>query len=105
MSKSKGNTVDPFDLFDRYGADALRWYLLYVSPAWTPTKFDEEGLKEVISKFFNTLKNVYTFFVMYANTDNVDPREFFVEYKDRDEIDLWILSKYNNLVKAVTADM
>lgn len=105
MSKSKGNTVDPFDLFDRYGADALRWYLLYVSPAWTPTKFDEEGLKEVISKFFNTLKNVYTFFVMYANTDNVDPREFFVEYKDRDEIDLWILSKFNNLVKAVTADM
>ncbi|WP_290772175.1 isoleucine--tRNA ligase [Anaerofustis sp.] len=105
MSKSKGNTVDPFDLFDRYGADALRWYLLYVSPAWTPTKFDEEGLKEVISKFFNTLKNVYTFFVMYANTDNVDPREFFVEYKDRDEIDLWILSKYNNLVKAVTDDM
>ncbi|WP_329383095.1 isoleucine--tRNA ligase [Anaerofustis butyriciformans] len=105
MSKSKGNTVDPFDLFDRYGADVLRWYLLYVSPAWTPTKFDEEGLKEVISKFFNTLKNVYTFFVMYANTDNVDPREFFVEYKDRDEIDLWILSKYNNLVKAVTADM
>ncbi len=104
-SKSKGNTVDPFDLFDRYGADALRWYLLYVSPAWTPTKFDEEGLKEVISKFFNTLKNVYTFFVMYANTDNVDPREFFVEYKDRDEIDLWILSKFNNLVKAVTADM
>ncbi|RGD75263.1 isoleucine--tRNA ligase [Anaerofustis stercorihominis] len=105
MSKSKGNTVDPFELFDKYGADALRWYLLYVSPAWTPTKFDEEGLKEVISKFFNTLKNVYTFFVMYANTDDVDPKEFFVEYKDRDEIDLWILSKYNNLVKAVTADM
>lgn len=105
MSKSKGNTVDPFELFDKYGADALRWYLLYVSPAWTPTKFDEEGLKEVQSKFFNTFKNVYTFFVMYANTDNINPTEFFVEYKDRDEIDLWILSKFNNLVKEVTSEM
>ena len=105
MSKSKGNTVDPFDLFDRYGADALRWYLLYVSPAWTPTKFDESGLKEVVSKFFNTFKNVYTFFAMYANTDDVDPRKFFVEYSDREEIDLWILSKFNNLVKNVTEDM
>lgn len=105
MSKSRGNTVDPFDLFDKYGADALRWYLLYVSPAWTPTKFDIEGLREVQSKFFNTLQNVYTFFVMYANTDNVDPRKFFVEYKDRDEIDLWILSKYNNLVKEVRKEM
>ena len=54
MSKSKGNTVNPFALFDQYGADALRWYLMYVSPAWTPTRFDEEGLKEVRSKFFNT---------------------------------------------------
>jgi isoleucyl-tRNA synthetase len=61
MSKSRGNTVDPFEMFDQYGADALRWYLLYVSPAWTPTKFDENGLKEVISKFFLTLKNVYGF--------------------------------------------
>ena len=101
MSKSKGNTVDPFDLFDRYGADALRWYLLYVSPAWTPTKFDEDGLKEVLSKYFGTIKNVYTFFSLYANTDNVNPREFFVEYKDRPELDRWIISKYNNLVKYV----
>lgn len=104
MSKSKGNTVDPFDLFDRYGADALRWYLLYVSPAWTPTKFDEEGLKEVLSKFFSTLKNVYNFFVLYANTDNIDPRSFYVEVKDRPELDQWILSKYNNLLKTVEAN-
>lgn len=105
MSKSKGNTVNPFELFDQYGADALRWYLLYVSPAWTPTRFDEEGLKEVLSKFFGTLRNVYTFFALYANTDDVDPRDFFVEYKDRPEIDRWILSKYHHLVKKVNEEM
>jgi len=105
MSKSRGNTVDPFDLFDRYGADVLRWYLLYVSPAWTPTRFDEEGLKDVQSKFFGTIKNVYNFFTLYANTDNLDPREFFVDYKDRPELDRWILSKYNSLLKAVKADL
>lgn len=105
MSKSRGNTVDPFELFDQFGADALRWYLLYVSPAWTPTKFDIEGLKEVQSKFFNTLKNVYAFFALYANTDDLDPTAFFVEYQDRPEIDRWILSKYNNLVKDVTEEM
>lgn len=105
MSKSRGNTVDPFDLFDRYGADALRWYLLFVSPAWSPTKFDEDGLKEVLSKFFGTIKNVYTFFALYANTDSINPKEFFVEYKDRPELDRWIISKYNNLVKYVRESM
>jgi isoleucyl-tRNA synthetase len=99
MSKSKGNTVNPFELFDKYGADALRWYLLYVSPAWSPTKFDEEGLKEVLSKFFGTIKNVYTFFSLYANTDEVDPREFEVDYEKRPELDRWIISKMNNLIK------
>ncbi|MDD4781823.1 MAG: isoleucine--tRNA ligase, partial [Tissierellia bacterium] len=105
MSKSKGNTVDPFELFDQYGADALRWYLLYVSPAWSPTRFDEDGLKEVLSKFFGTVKNVYTFFALYANTDSVNPKEFFVDYKDRPELDRWIISKYNNLVKYVRESM
>ena len=105
MSKSRGNTVDPFDLFDKYGADALRWYLLYVSPAWSPTKFDEDGLKEVLSKYFGTIKNVYTFFGLYANTDSIDPSEFFVEYKDRPELDRWIISKFNNLVKYVRESM
>ncbi|SHJ86716.1 isoleucine--tRNA ligase [Paramaledivibacter caminithermalis] len=105
MSKSRGNTVDPFALFDKYGADALRWYLLYVSPAWTPTRFDEEGLKEVQSKFFSTIKNVYNFFVLYANTDGIDPKEFFVEYKDRPQIDRWILSKFNSLLKSVSEDL
>lgn len=105
MSKSKGNSVDPFLMFKEYGADALRWYLLYVSPAWTPTRFDIKGIKEVQSKFFNTLKNTYNFFALYANTDNVDPREFFVPYENRPVIDAWILSKYNHLVKEVRGEM
>lgn len=105
MSKSRGNTVDPFEMFDKYGADALRWYLVYVSPPWTPTRFDEEGIKEVENKFFRSIRNVYNFFSLYANTDNIDPREFFVEYEDREELDRWILSKYNSLVKQVRKDM
>ena len=99
MSKSRGNTVDPFELFDKYGADALRWYLLYVSPPWTPIRFDESGLREIQSKFIGTIKNVYNFFALYANTDNVDPTEFFVEYKDRPQLDRWILSRFNHLKK------
>ena len=81
MSKSRGNTVNPFELFDQYGADALRWYLLYVSPPWTPTRFDVDGLKEVQSKFLGTMKNVYNFFTLYANTDEVNPKDFFVNTK------------------------
>ncbi len=105
MSKSKGNTVDSFDLFDRYGVDAVRWYLNYVSPAWSPTKFDEDGLKEVNSKFFRTLENVYNFFTLYANIDGIDATDFHVEHKERPELDQWVLSKLNNLTKAVTADL
>lgn len=105
MSKSKGNTVDPFALFDQYGADVLRWYLLYVSPPWVPTRFDVEGLKEVQSKFFGTIKNVYNFFVLYANTDEINPREFYVEPKDRAELDCWILSKFNRLKQEVEQDL
>lgn len=105
MSKSKGNTVDPFALFDQYGADVLRWYLLYVSPPWVPTRFDVEGLKEVQSKFFGTIKNVYNFFVLYANTDEINPREFYIEPKDRAELDCWILSKFNRLKQEVEQDL
>lgn len=104
MHKSRGNAVEPFALMEKYGADTIRWYLPYVSPVWTPIKFDEEGLKEVYSKFFNTLKNTYNFFALYANTDNVDPREFEADYNLRPFIDKWLLSKYNRLVKEVTAD-
>ena len=105
MSKSRGNTVDPFEMFDKYGADTLRWYLLYVSPPWTPTRFDIEGLREVQSKFFGTVKNVYHFFTLYANTDSIDPREFFVPYEKRSELDRWILSKFNSLKAAVEEEL
>ncbi len=101
MSKSKGNVIEPFSTLEKYGADIVRFYLLYVSPVWTPLKFDMKGLSEVHSKFFNPLKNTYNFFVMYANTDGVDPREYSVDFKDRDEIDRWLLSKYNRLIKNV----
>ena len=105
MHKSKGNAVEPFSILEKYGADATRFYMLHSSPVWTPLKFDEDGIKEINSKFFNTLKNTYTFFQMYANTDNLDPRDFKVEYKDLEEIDKWLLSKYNKLVKNVTSAM
>ncbi len=105
MSKSKGNTADPFELFDEYGADILRWYLLHVSPPWTPTRFDIEGLHEVDSKFYRTLKNVYYFFQLYANTDEIDPRGFEIPVEDRSRIDRWVLSRYNNLIDQVEAEM
>lgn len=99
MSKSRGNTLNPFEMFDKYGADAVRFYSMYVSPVWVPTKFDEDGLKEVDAKLFRTYRNVYSFFQLYSDTDNIDPREFFVEYENRAEIDKWILSRFNSLVK------
>ena len=102
MHKSRGNAINPFEIITEYGADTIRWYMPYVSPVWTPIKFDVEGLKEVYSKFFNTLKNTYNFFALYANTDELDPREFNVPYENREEIDKWILSKYNKLIKYCT---
>ncbi len=105
MSKSRGNTVSPFELFDKYGADATRWYLLSVSPAWSPTKFDEDGLVDVVSKFFGTLKNVYNFFVLYSNQDDINPDDIFVDYNQRPELDRWILSKYNQLITDVNGYM
>ena len=99
MSKSKGNSVDPFELFAKYGADATRWYLVTNSPPWRPTLFDEEGLVEVQRKFFGTLVNTYSFFVLYANIDGFKFEENSVKYEDRPEIDRWIISKLNTLVK------
>ena len=98
MHKSKGNAVEPFSIMEKYGADTVRWYLAYVSPTWTPLKFDEEGLKEVHSKFFNPLRNTYSFFQMYANIDNININECNVKIEDREEIDKWLISKFNKLV-------
>ena len=105
MSKHVGNTVDPFELFDKYGADATRWYLLHSSPAWSPTKFDEDGLKETVSKFFGTLRNVYNFFVLYSNQDKAEPEKYDIPYEERQELDRWIISKYNNLIMDVEDEM
>ncbi len=99
MSKSKGNTVDPFELFDKYGADATRWYLVTTSPPWKPTLFDEEGIVEVQRKFFGTLLNTYSFFALYANIDKFDFSEEIIPYEKRPEIDRWIISKLGSLVK------
>lgn len=102
MSKSKGNIVEPFTTMKEYGADTVRFYLPYVSPVWTPLRFDMNGLKEVYSKFFNPLKNTYSFFAMYANTDGIDIDDCHIPYENREEIDKWLLSKYNKLLKYVT---
>ena len=98
MSKSKNNTVDPFVLFDKYGADVTRWYLVVTSPPWRPTLFDEEGLVEVQRKFFGTLVNTYSFFVLYANIDNFNYNEEKIPFENREEIDRWIISKLNSLI-------
>ena len=103
MSKSKGNTVDPFEQMAKYGADALRWYLLTVSPPWLPTKYDEEGLKDVSRKFFGTLTNTYSFFAMYANIDNFEYKiADRIQPAERSEIDRWILAALRSLAANVT---
>ncbi len=102
MSKSTGNVVDPTIALTTYGADNVRWYMFYASPVWTPLKYDDAGVKEVHSKFFNPFKNTYSFFQMYANTDGIDIEECEVPVENREEIDKWLLSKYNKLLKTVT---
>jgi isoleucyl-tRNA synthetase len=99
MSKSKGNAVDPFELFDKYGADATRWYLVTGSPPWRTTLFDEEGIKEVQRKFFGTLMNTYSFFALYANIDEFDFSQEIVPYEKRPEIDRWIIAKLSSVIE------
>lgn len=105
MSKSKKNTVDPFELIKKYGADTVRWYLVSQSPVWRPTLFDEEGLKEVQRKFFSTLVNTYSFFALYANVDGFENCAECIPIKDRQEIDRWIISELNSLVKEYIRSM
>ena len=102
MSKSKKNTVDPFYLIDKYGADATRWYLVSNSPVWRPTLFDEEGIAEVQRKFFSTLVNTYSFFALYSNIDAFVFAEPRIPVSERAEIDRWILSSLNSLLASYT---
>lgn len=99
MSKSKGNAVDPFKVVTTYGADAVRWYLIASSPPYKPKLFDESGLVEVQRKFFSTLLNTYAFFTLYANIDGFAYSEPRIPVGERLEIDRWIISVMNTLVK------
>lgn len=103
MSKRLGNVVDPFATLEQFGADATRWYLITNASPWDSMKFDIEGIREVQRKLFSTLYNTYNFFAMYANLDNFTFREAYIPLKDRPEIDRWIISLLNTLVKDVTA--
>ena len=102
MSKRLGNAVDPFEVLKTYGADATRWYMISNSQPWDNLKFDVEGVKEVRNKFFGTLYNTYSFFALYANVDGFTGREEEIAIERRPEIDRWILSELNSLIKSVT---
>ncbi|MEE0990555.1 MAG: isoleucine--tRNA ligase [Paludibacteraceae bacterium] len=101
MSKRLGNSVDPFNAIEKYGADSVRWYMMTNSAPWDNLKFDPAGVEEVLRKFFGTLYNTYSFFALYANVDNFTFAEAEVPMNERPEIDQWILSKLNTLVKDV----
>ncbi|MEO6722956.1 MAG: isoleucine--tRNA ligase [Ferruginibacter sp.] len=99
MSKRLGNVVDPFDTINTFGPDATRWYLITNASPWDSLKFDMEGIKEVQRKFFGTLYNTYQFFALYANVDGFAFKEAYILVNERPEIDRWILSSLNSLVK------
>lgn len=101
MSKRLGNAVDPFKTIEDYGSDPLRWYMISNSSPWENLKFDTAGVEEVSRKFFGTLYNTYSFFALYANVDNFDPATPQVPIEKRPEIDRWIISLLNSLVKEV----
>ncbi|MBO9199158.1 MULTISPECIES: isoleucine--tRNA ligase [Niastella] len=105
MSKRLGNVVDPFKTIETYGADATRWYLITNASPWENMKFDLEGIKEVQRKFFGTLYNTYQFFSLYANVDGFAFKEAYIPLEQRPEIDRWILSSLNTLIKKVTEYM
>ena len=103
MSKRLGNAVDPFEELDKYGADALRWYMLTNAQPWDNLRFDEAGVDEIRRKFFGTLYNTYSFFALYANVDGFDPAAPKVPYSERPELDRWIISLLNTLIRDVRA--
>ncbi len=101
MSKSRGNTIDPFMTLEKYGPDATRWYMVTNAQPWDNLKFDLDGITEVQRKFFGTLYNTYSFLTLYANIDGFDYSEADIALENRPEIDRWILSKLNTLIKGV----
>ena len=104
MSKRLGNAVNPFDTIDKYGADPTRWYMITNAQPWDNLKFDTEGIAEVQRKFFGTLYNTYNFFALYANIDHFEYKEADIPIEKRPEIDRWILSELNTLVKNCDAN-
>jgi len=101
MLKRLGNAVDPFETLDKFGPDATRWYMITNAQPWDNLKFDIEGITEIQRKFFGTLYNTYSFFSMYANIDGFDYSEADIAIENRPEIDRWVLSQLNSLVKNV----
>ncbi len=101
MSKRLGNAIDPFETIDKYGSDPLRWYMITNASPWDNLKFDIEGVEEVRRKFFGTLYNTYSFFALYANVDNFSFKEDLIPVSERPEIDRWVISLLNTLVKDV----
>jgi isoleucyl-tRNA synthetase len=102
MSKRLGNAIDPFTTLEKYGADATRWYMITNAQPWDNLKFDLDGITEIQRKFFGTLYNTYSFFALYANIDGFDFSEAEIPIADRPEIDRWIISKLNSLIKEVS---
>ncbi len=105
MSKRLGNVIDPFETLEIFGPDATRWYLVTNASPWDNLKFDIEGIKEVQRKFFGTLYNTYQFFALYANVDDFSFDEELIPVEERPELDQWIISALNSLVKTVTKSM
>jgi len=105
MSKRLNNSIDPFQIIEQYGADALRWYIISNAPPWDNLKFDPEALGEVIRKYFVTLHNTYNFFAIYANLDGFDYQNIPLPIKERPEIDRWIISRLQQLIKLVTQEL
>ncbi len=105
MSKHVGNVVNPFDMIDKYGSDAVRFYMMTNSEPWDNLKFDQEGVAEVSRKFFGTLYNTYSLFAMYANVDGFDPAAPQIPVEERTEFDRWILSCLSSLVKGVEQEL
>jgi len=105
MSKRVGNVIDPFETIQKFGADATRWYLITNASPWDSLKFDIDGIKEVQRKFFGTLYNTYQFFALYANVDGFTFKEKYIAVKERPEIDQWILSSLNSLIKTVETNL